>query len=487
MSLLSGQSFQPGWEMKARLILQAGVFLILFYALFFYFYRKHFWGELEHRRLFFWTIGILAPVIIGKFAIFYFAKGYIPDHMLFFAVPSPKFSGWSWLLPVALSLGIFWRFYQKMENWTTAKFLAVLWIVFILFSVGVAGFRDGSLGIYEPFTRSQWDYAGDLPLVKSIPQFLRDYASLNPKLSVHGSVHPPGNVLVLYILQKIFKVDFLGLAMLVTGIGGAFVFPVYYFWRQFIPEAETRKLLSLFIFIPSIVMFSATSMDAIMMTFSWLALSVSFWGWKKGGLAAFIGGVLAGIALLMHFLFLLFGIVFLSFLVYLYQRADIRERLVIVKRAIWSLFGFLAFNAFLYFSTGYSVAANFFVAKSIHYNIAEASAPAVSAYLLFAFTNIFAFSFYFGISNIILFLWSGNRELFRNKKFLASIGFCAVFFFVLSGIFQGEVERLWLFLIPLFILPVNIALERSGVQPPAVISLLIFQIVTMQTLFYTYW
>ncbi len=487
MSFFSGQPFQPEWELKARLILQAGVFLLLFCAAFFYFYRKYFWQDLIHRQLFFWTFGILGLVIIAKFAIFYFAKGYIPDRLLFFAIPSPKFSSVFWFLLAGGSFAAFLFLRKYFENWPVWKFLICLWLIFWAFSSGIAGMRQGSPGIYEPLTRTNWEYSGDLPLVKNIPQFFHDYVSLNPRLSSHGSTHPPGYTLILYILKSIFRVDLLGLAILITGIGGAFIFPVYYFWKQLIGDKKTKEALQFFIFLPSIVLFSATSMDAIMLTFSWLALLVIFWGWKKGGLYAFVGGILSGVALLMNFLFFFFGLVILFFLIYLWRQMDRQGGWVILGRTIWVLVGFLGFFATLYSLTGYSIVANFFVANAVQQNVIETNTPSIFIYLLFAFMNIFAFGFYLGIPNVILFLRQGTQSLFGSERFLTGLGFLVVLIFLVTGLFQGETERIWLFLTPLFMLSIYRGIVLSGVNSLAAISLLVSQIVLIQTLFFTYW
>lgn len=93
MSFLGGQSVQPGWEEKARLALSAAAFLVLFSCLFAWFYHKQFWQKEGNHRLLWRTVFLLAGAALLKFTIFYLAKGYLPDRTLFYALPSPKFSG----------------------------------------------------------------------------------------------------------------------------------------------------------------------------------------------------------------------------------------------------------------------------------------------------------------------------------------------------------------------------------------------------------
>lgn len=490
MSLLSGQPFQESWILKARLILQAAVFLIIFSSLFFYFYRKYFWQEEINRKLFWWTIGILGVIVATKFFIFYLAKGYVPDRLLFFGIPSPKFGSLLWFLLAAGSFGSFLYFRRYFEIWPAWKFLVCLWLIFWTFSLGIAGMREGSFSIYEPFTREYWEYVGFLPHINNLRDFLSSYVTVisDPDLSFakHSKTHPPGYVLTLYVLQKLFGAGIWGLAILVVGLGGLFAIPVYYFWQQWLCDATLRKILPVFIFTPSLIMFSATSMDVIMLFFSWLALGVVFWGWRNNPLIAFVGGLLGAAALLMNFLFLTLGLVFLFFGGYLWSRSDQVRRTVILRGALWSLAGFIAPFLFLHWWTGYSAIENFLVANSIQHTVVIGTSSSLLVYILFAFINIFSFSFYLGIPNIFLLTKTGIRGLSENR-FLIVLGFLMVTLFTLSGFFQGEVERIWLFLYPLFVVILNQVIQKIKINTTPILFLLVFQIIITQTLFFTYW
>lgn len=491
VSALSGQPISPDLELKAQLVLSACVFLLVFSVAFFVFYRKQFWHEESARRLFWWTVLILGIVVAGKVAISYIAKGYVPDRMLFYGLPSPKFGGVPWLLPIIVSLIALYRYRLRSLSWPAWKFLLFLWCIFALFSVGVAGIREGSASITDPFTRDRFEYAGYLPHIQNTGTLLREYvATVSDSGTIfaeHSKTHPPGNVLMLYLLQKLFGASLFGLALLVTAIGGLCLFPVYYFWKRFVPEEELRTVFPVFVFLPSVVMFSATSMDIMTPLFFWLALAVSFAGWEQSRGVAFAGGLLMGVALLMNFLFLAFGLVFLFFLVLLIRRAQSEERLRIGIRALWSLLGFIGFFAALQWSVGYSLVENFFAAQSVHGTVVASGTSSALHSVLFAGINVVAFFLYLGIPHIVLFFKRGIRHLFLHVGALSSLGFYAILIFVLSGLFQGEVERIWLFLTPLFILPICHSIYKSATPPLAVISLLILQIITLQTLFYTYW
>lgn len=71
MSFVSGQGIQPGWEDKARLALQAGLFLFIFCVLFLWWYREQFWQTAEQRGLLWWTVGLLTLVLYTAVLIGY--------------------------------------------------------------------------------------------------------------------------------------------------------------------------------------------------------------------------------------------------------------------------------------------------------------------------------------------------------------------------------------------------------------------------------
>ncbi len=472
-------------EGKAQVVFTGLLAAALFAGAFIYFYRRYF-TDTELRRGMWFIIGVVLLVSFTKYALFYFAKGYVADRMIFYALPSPKAEGLWWLALATVIFVIFVGLRERIEKLSAAKFLLALWAAFVILGVSVAGIREGLYGIYEPFTRTHWEYAGDLPLVNGVSDFLHNYTLLNPALSSHGSTHPPGYVLLLYILQKLFSIDLLGLAILVGSIGGLTILPLYFLWRRFADEAEVRRGLQLFIFLPSILIFSFTSMEAALMFAVWLSIAVLYIGWEKSAAAAFMGGVLAGVALMFNFLFLLLAplYLFLAYEVYAEGRARLAP---LFARVILSLVGFGMFFAALYWLTGYSIVDNFLVARGANREIVRSNFESIAFFFTYLFMNIFAFSYYLGVQNMIKLVY-GIRDIFRARPRIYAVGFALVAIFLAVGIFQGEVERIWLFMAPLFVLSLGRLFRQvSGRDFSAAQALLFFQVVVTQILFYTYW
>lgn len=456
--------------------------VIVFIFLFSYLYYRFFGKGSFLKRIFFWTMVSLGILVIAKFIIFHFYKGYIPDRLLFYAVPSPKaVSIRLFLIPVFV-FTTFLFLLEKIKKFSPLIFLLTLWLVFIIFSLSTAMIREGSYSIYEPFTRVHWEYTGNLSLIKNPSSFLHDYDRLNLQLAEHSKTHPPGYTIILYILQKTFRVDFLWLAILVVITGGLFVFPVYYFLREFFTEEQVKQGLPLLIFFPNIVLMGVTSMDFVFMFLVWLALVFLFIGWKRCVGLAFLGGMVTAYAFFSNFLLVLLGPLFL----YLFYLAWINRGKKAVFSLTVSILGFILFFVIINFFTGYSIINNFFVAQKAQNHAVESNFSSLWIYLTYFIMNITAFVIYLGLPNLIIFFIQKTKRLIYSQ--INHFGIYLVLFFSFIGIFQGETERIWLFLTPLFLIPIIDRINNYDVKTTQALSaLLVFQVIIIHTLFYTYW
>ncbi len=460
----------------------AFLFVAIFSLVYFYFFRK----DTFSLKLF-WVSGVsLVLLLFIKALISSLTRGYISDRLVFYGIFSPKALGFLWLLGIILLFILFLYFREKLENLSTFKFLLSLYIFFILFSVGVAGIREGIFGIYEPFTRTHLEYAGSLPLVNNMHDFLRDYVSLQSRLAEHARTHPPGYIIILYVFQKYFYAKVAGLAVLIAMLGGLTIFPLYYFLKNFATEEKTRRGLQIFAFLPSFVMMTATSMETTFLFFSLSSIALIYAGWRRGFWLSLLGGIVAAFSFFLNYLFLLLALLFLILLFIALRQHKISIRDIVI-RTIFAVFGFLIFYAVVYWLTGYFIIENFFVSRKVANIVVGSNFESVPIYLIYFFMNLVSFGIYLGIPNVKLML-QNFKEFWGRENILYLLGFIMVALFSIIGVFQGEVERIWLFLTPLFILPlIKVSKDYSNLQFSSFLSLLFFQTVFMQILFYTYW
>lgn len=489
VSYVSGRPFDIAWEEKLPYILRALFLGVILTAAFILWYRRYFWKNLEARALFWWTMTVLALLVVGKYLIYHFAKGYIPDRLLFYALPSPRVENFFWFMAPILVFLIFLKLRSKIENLPTNKFLWSLSLFFFLFTFGVAGLRGGISSVIDPLTKVFWEYTGALPLVEAagVKNFLAQFSTSLSVLPVHASSHPPGYILFLYFWRKFLEVDFFGLSVILILTAGLAVFPLFKILRRHYSDLAVRRLLQIFIFIPSFVMFSGTSMEAFYILLVWSSIAWAIFGWQKGETLSLLAGLFIAYALFSNFLFLLLAPFFLFLFVYLLKTAKSKkDRWLIAGRVGLTFLSFVLFFVAIWSWSGYSIIDNFWAARAAEDNWVESNFVSFSKYFIYLSMNISSFFIFLGLPFIYLLFKNAGRKIV-TKSFWTMAGSGLLVFLLFMGIFQGEVERIWLFLVPfaLFFLDADYAEKDEAV--PALASLLFFQTIIFQTLFYTYW
>ena len=484
ISLVSGQEFNPLWQERLPFILQGVIFVAVATVVFYFIYRRYFGKEIKLEKMWFVVTGLLFSLVFVRFIIFHFAKGYIPDRLVLYVLPSPRAESLLWFCLPILIFSIFMRFRQKIEALPHRWFLAVIYFIFVAFTLSVAGIREGVASIIDPFTRTFWEYSGYVPFVHSIYDFLHSYVVLNPQIAAHMVTHPPGYILFLYIISQLFSTSTLSLVVALVLVVGLTVFVLYFLWRQFLTEQEARRALQIFIFVPSVVMFTATSMESFFMFLVWSAIAICFIGWKKGSVASLLGGAVVAAALFSNFLFLLLAPFFV--LLAWYRISILGNRLRTYAGILYSLVGFTIFFFALYYYTGYSIVDNFFIARLANKSAVASNYESLTKYGIYLFMSLTDFVLSLGLPYLYLFFKDPARS-WREGFVWFRAGALLVCFFLIIGVFQGETARLWLFLTPFFVLGKRGLLAGGEKNFSAFLALSVFQIVIVQTVFYTYW
>lgn len=473
---------------KVTFIVRGVILVALFavsFSLWFLHSTKH---EPELRRMFVWSVGILALLIASKYALYHFYKGYIPNHLIFYALPSPKAAGVGWFV-LPLIIGAAFLFYrEKIIGWPTGKFLAGLWFALVSFSLSVAATREGLYSIYERFTHLFSEYTGNLPMVTNVGDFLHNFYALHlslPSMASHTVTHPPGFTLLLHFFQKIFPVQHLGLSVMTVMFGALSIIPLYYLFKNFASEEVVRRGLIVYIFFPGVVLMGAVTMDFTFVTMVWLSIALLYYGWQRNSALAFAGGIVAAGALLMNFLFLLLA-PFFGWLVWYSLRVS-PYRLRTFVGILWALLGLTLSFVLIERWSGYSIIENFFVARFATQGAVPSNFESAGKYLIYLFVSLTEFAFYLGIPYLYLFFIS-IRDSWKTSALWFKVGVANVVLFLLIGIFQGETGRLWLFLTPFFALGTMTLLSHERKREYGMfLALTVFQIIITQSLFYADW
>jgi hypothetical protein len=117
-------------------------------------------------------------------------------------------------------------------------------------------------GITRTFNRKSLEYYGDISKVDH--EYFFHYVEKMPELSLHGKTHPPLATLFLWMLSR------MGLGVFASSIvtvlfGSLTLVFVYLISRDLFGEEAARLGVGIFWLVPSVVLYSAVSMDALFM------------------------------------------------------------------------------------------------------------------------------------------------------------------------------------------------------------------------------
>ncbi|NLV40360.1 MAG: glycosyltransferase family 39 protein [Candidatus Hydrogenedentes bacterium] len=386
-----------------------------------------------------------------------------------------------------------------------ARFLAGVFLFLILFACAVAVTR-GFDGIAQAYQREAYEVVGDIGKAPSIRAFFGRYLGIHPYLSMHGKVHPPGPAALLWMLSYVVTNSALALSLATVAVASLAVFPLYGWVRGLFGPRSAAVAVLLYAVTPGVVLFTATSADALFTPFTLAALFL-FQRALRGGSpgAAAAAGVAFACATLLKFSLLGLGAWFALCGLALLLR---RDRWAAVFRTAAVMFGaFLAVHVAVRLWSGFDYVAAFQAAKAqfdtdqFHLDELDPRYPGWTFRVLFNPATWFYFA---GIPVSLLFLRhcarpgraapepGGENALFppRTVLVLLVLAVLALNFLYLA---RGEGERSAMYLYPFLIAPAAHALaeicgrERRTAALWTVLAFLAGQTLLTETLFYTYW
>jgi methylthioxylose transferase len=333
--------------------------------------------------------------------------------------------------------------------------------------------------------RAPLEFTGEYPKgvgqVGDIRSFLREFPERLASLPSHASGHPAG-VMVLYALLGRVWPGLDGAALGTVALGCLGVLPVAGLARDELGEEGSRWALVLWVLAPITVLYTATSADAVFaVALAGAALAAHrglvrrSWVWTiTGGVLLWVGSMLTYAAALL--------------LVFLLVRAAGRLRSEpgwVLRWAAATAGTVLGLAGLLWLATGYDPVA---AVRATHAAYQAAPGSAGRPYLLWLVGDPIAFG---GMLGIPLFAALAARAVALVRQRAWTSFDAAVLACLLAasswGFSRGEVERIFLFLVPLALVPVVRQLWAWRARLPAVAALLVAQTLLVQLLFYTRW
>jgi methylthioxylose transferase len=399
----------------------------------------------------------------------------------FYVFPHPRLAlGWALVALPVVAAGIagVLALYRAPAPWP-ARVAASAGLATVL-SLAVAALTSGPQEWAAPF-----NYAGEYPAgagrVGAIPTFLEEFPARLPGLPGHATAHPAG-AMVLYALVGRFWPGLTAAALATVALGSLGAVAAGGLARDELGERGGRLALALWVLSPGVLLYLATSADAVFAAVLGAAALAAHRGLVRRSAAWTVaGGVLLWAASMLTYSAVLL-------LVFLGVRAFGRlavERAWVLRWAAGTSAVVLGLAAGLWLATGYDP-----VAAVLASNRAYQAAPGSAGRSLVQWLpgDLLAFGGMLGVP--LLAALAARTVAVVRERALTSVDAAALATLLAAaswGFTKGEVERIFQFLVPLVLVPVARQLLAWRVRVPVVVALLAAQALLVQLLFATRW
>ena len=411
-----------------------------------------------------------------------------------------------WALPALLVLIGFLLLCRKVflgHSVQTAWRFVISIAAFLIIGISVSmidGYRevDGEQlpAFLEPYTRTRYEYYGDVPRVDAmgIPLLLRDYTrpEVFKTLSGHAQTHAPGGILFLWFVSKCFGYNLLSASLASICFTSLTVMPIYLLAKRLYDESVGRYALALFLITPNFVMFTTTSMDGPFSVFPVLSVYLFYEALShRRTVCAILTGIALGFGMLMTYATIFIGIFFsiVTLLTLMMDRERFKGTLTVL---LVSGATFAAFYILLFLLTGFNLIEALWASAKKDEARMGTGYETIGLYFHVSIANLFAFLISIGIPMTTLWIRQIVRTVRRTDIYVIGylISLLAITF---STLFTMEVERIWIFMVPFIVIPVGKYLrdfcDRQRRLSPFywVAGLLCVQLIVFEVTLYTYW
>lgn len=337
-------------------------------------------------------------------------------------------------------------------------------------------------GLVEPLLRGA-DYYVDVERFSSPADIWRHYVARQESLSLHGRTHPPGALTLLWVLDRATGGRAGGVSLAVVLISTLGLIPMFVWARCFLSERGARAAVILWTLTPAVALYGATSLDMVfavplMAAGALFAMALTRTG--SAGRLPWLLAAAAGFFLALGFLFTFSAAVLAATWVatmLLLPRQIRRHGFAVLITAGATCVFALALVTTL---TGLDLVDSLRVAMSLD----AAEAPATLSLRYYLLTRLMGIMDFLVLAGVALspvwihVLWRGMTSDMpagpegppagedRHDAVLLALtrGMAlAVGFFLALGAYKiGETGRIFLFLLPMMILPAARRLSATG-------------------------
>jgi hypothetical protein len=399
----------------------------------------------------------------------------------FYVFPHPRLApGWAAAaLPVVAAAVAATLTLQRTSVGWTARVAASAGLAAVM-ALAVAALAGGPRAWVAPF-----DYAGEYPAgaaqVDAIPTFLREFPDRLPDLPSHATGHPAGAMVVYALVDRVWP-GLMAAALATVALGSLGAWAAGGLARDELGERGGRLALALWVLAPGVVLYLATSADAVFAA----VLGAAALAAHRGLVRRSAAWTVAGGALLWAASMLTYAAALLP--VFLGVRAlgqFPRARGWVLRWAAATAAVVIGLAVGLWLAAGYDVPA---AVAAVHDAYQAAPGSAGRSLVHWLPGDLLAFGGMLGVP-LLAALAARAVALVRERAW-ASVDSAALATLLAAaswGFTKGEVERIFQFLVPLVLVPAVRQLLAWRVRFPTVVALLVVQTLAVQVLFATRW
>ncbi len=439
----------------------------------------------------------------------------LPILALYHFTPIQGHSVWTWLLAewaalawhlpglvvfIVFLLAFFWanRRYHFLHKTPNKHALWGLLLGLVLtsfcFACAIAMIRHGFQGISQAFTRHSLEVVGDIGLASTIRGVFTRYVEMQPHLSLHGRVHPPGPVLLVWHFTYIVGHGALALSLITVAFGALAIIPLYFWVRELYGHRVALYSTLLYIFVPAVVLFGATSADTLFPPFTLTTLFLFERAIRRASIPYAIAAGLGYTAMgLMKYS--LFGIGIYFAFAGLWLMRHPKRRIAVIQTAAVMFCSTIGAHLLIWYWSGFDLITSMQIAKEYvdHDRYHEQFLAPRAGFWTWRLLNPIAWVYFAGIPvSLLFFMRLRWRDTTRFQPVLWVLALTALVQTLLY-LGAGEGERSALYVYPFLVVPAAHLLwdicRRHRLDTPlyATLAMLAFQCWLTESYFYTYW
>ena len=428
-------------------------------------------------------------------------QDWLPQHVVpLYALWLPRMLSLRHLVPILIG-AVYLVALRRIRKTETPVWLVltVLVLTSVALDLAVSSMNDGYQSVAAPFKRYGLEYYGDVPLVKNPAHFLENFLDIRPHLSMHGRTHPPGPLVLLWMLWLFTGGSMTIVATCVVVLASLTVIPMYLYTRSLAGRDAALTCASLYIVVPTIVLYNAMSMNAVYALFAVTTIWLFYRAMDSDRLLyAPLMGLAFALTFFMSYDMANLGTYFT--VVFVFSMFDASRRRYTIIATTIAAATFVAFYLVLYFTTGFNVVTSLTAAvEQVREDLffMETYTPRAS-YWIWRFANPVEVLFFAGVPVTVLFFaeWTSRlrTKAWRSRAdihLIAGLAMLIVFNFMYLG--KSEMARVSGFYFPFIIAPAALYLHRMSDRKGSycivcvTAGLLLAQTWLMETLLYIYW